>query len=762
VVLIIGTILLSACGGVSDSPAPPAPNVLPTAAAGPDQVVDEQALVTLDGGASGDADGRIVSFDWAQLSGTAVSLTGATASSASFDAPALSIATTLSFELRVTDDRGGQSIDVVNVIVNPLLGLNQIPQADAGADRMAPELGSVLLDGSGSDDADGSIASFFWQQLSGPAVSLVNTTSARTSFTAPAAPATLEFELIVTDNEGAADASRVTVTVVPPAIVTLSGTVTFDLVPVSSRTFGGAFLDYGNTQAAPARNVTVEVIDASDGQTVLASGPTDDAGAYSLSILNFSDVFVRARAEMVQVGAPGWDVRVIDNTNGDALYVIRGADFNTGASSLTRDLHADSGWNGSGYSAPRAAAPLAILDAIYDAMALILSADPVAVFPSLDIHWSPSNRPVLGAGGVADIPMGEIGTSFYRSGRGGGIFLLGAENSDTEEYDRHVISHEWGHYLEAEFSRSDSIGGPHTTGDQLDMRVAFGEGWGNALSAMATGDTMYSDTLGAGQGQGFDFDVEGEARVNPGWYNEFSIHEILYDIFDAAQDLQQGTGVTDNVNLGFAPIFDVFVNVQRMNPVITSLFPFMNAIKARNASSVAAIDALLGVHDIEPIVDDYGSTENNAGNPASADVLPIYTQLTVNGGPVNVCSTDDFSSNFTGSINKLGSRRYLRFATVVAGNHTMTATTTSAPANEITDPDMVLHRAGPLWVSDDAPTAACVPGALGQCVESFSRPLPGGTEYFLEVHEWTNTNASDDPNNPPIGRACFDVEVTQP
>ncbi|NNC63775.1 MAG: hypothetical protein HKN84_03235, partial [Gammaproteobacteria bacterium] len=73
VVLIASTILLTACGGGSDSPAqaPPAANVLPTAAAGPDQVVDEQAFVTLDGGASGDADGRIVSFDWAQLSGTA-------------------------------------------------------------------------------------------------------------------------------------------------------------------------------------------------------------------------------------------------------------------------------------------------------------------------------------------------------------------------------------------------------------------------------------------------------------------------------------------------------------------------------------------------------------------------------------------------------------------------------------------------------------------------------------------------------------------
>ena len=764
VVLITMMLLLTACSGGSDSPAQAAPaaNVLPTADAGLDQVVDEQAVVMLDSGASGDADGRIVSYGWTQLSGTAVSLSGTASAVASFDAPALSIATTLSFELRVTDDRGGQATDAVSVIVNPIQGLNQIPQADAGADRMAPALGNVLLDGTGSNDADGSIASFLWQQTSGPAVTIVNATSARASFTAPMAPATLEFELIVIDNEGAADTSRMTVTVVPAALITLSGTVTFDLVPVSSRAFGGSFLDYGNTQAVPARSVTVEVIDASDGQTVLASGPTDDAGAYSASVLNFSDVFVRVRAEMVRAGAPGWAVRVVDNTNADALYVIDGGAFNTGATDLTRDLHADSGWNGSGYSAPRAAAPLAILDVTYDAMALILSADPNALFPQLDVHWSPSNRPVFGAGGAPDIAMGEIGTSFYRSGPGGGIFLLGAENSDTEEYDRHVIAHEWGHYLEAQFSRSDSIGGPHTTGDQLDMRVAFGEGWGNALSAMVTGDSVYRDTLGAGQGQGFDFDVEGENRVNPGWYSEFSVQEILYDIFDAAQDLQQGTGVTDEVNLGFAPIFDVFVNVQRTTPVVTSVFPFVNAIKARNAAAVAAIDALLGVHDIEPIIDDYGSTESNAGNPASADVLPIYTQLTVNGAAVSVCSTDQFSSNFTGSTNKLGSRRYLRFGTNVAGSHTITATTTSAPASEITDPDMVLHRAGPLWISDDAPTAACMPNALDQCTESFSLSLQGGTEYVLEIYEWTNTNASDDPVSPPIGRACFDVEVTQP
>lgn len=762
-VLVTNLMLLTACGGGGGSDAPAPANVLPTAAAGPDQVVDEQAFVTLDGGASRDADGSVVSFDWTQRSGTAVSLTGATTATASFDAPALSIATTLSFELRVTDDRGGQSVDVVNVIVNPIMGLNLRPTADPGSDRTARALGNVLLDGSASTDIDGSIASFLWQQISGPNVTLVNPSAARASFMAPSAGAVLEFELIVTDNEGAADARRVTITIVPDVNVTLSGAITFDLVPARVSFSGSAFLDYGDTQTAPARGVTVELMDAVDRVTVIASTRTDAAGAFSFAVPNFADAFLRVRAEMVRTGAPAWDFRVVDNTNSDALYVVDDADFNTGGVDLVRAVHAPSGWNGVSYAAPRSAAPLAILDTVYDAVELVLSVDSAAVFPPLMIHWSPSNRNVVGAGGVPDIAAGEIGTSFYRSGPGGGIFLLGAENSDTEEYDRHVIAHEWGHYFEAAFSRSDSIGGPHTIGDQLDMRIAFGEGWGNAFAAMVTGDSVYKDTLSFQQGQGFDFDVEGRSFGNAGWYNEFSIHEILYDLFDANADSYATTPpVQDNVALGFGPIFAVLTGAQRTTGVVTSLFPFINALKSQNPAAVAGIDALLGVHDIEPIVDDYGTTEDNAGNPANADVLPVYSQLTVNGAAVNVCSTDSFSSNFTGSINKLGSRRYLRFSTGVAGSHTMTATTTSAPANEITDPDMVLHRAGPLWVSDDAPTAACTPGALDQCTESFSLSLQGGAEYVLEVHEWTNTNASDDPNNPPIGRACFDVEVTQP
>jgi hypothetical protein len=638
---------------------------------------------------------------------------------------------------------------------------NTAPQAHAGADHFASELAPALLDGSASSDSDGTIVSYLWEQLAGPPVTIADPDQATTSFPAPAvaAPTELAFELTVTDNDGASDTSQVTVTVVPAVSITLSGAVTFDLVPAVGLA-QAARLSYGATQAAPARDITVEAIDATDGVSVIAVGRTDETGAYDLTVPGFIEVFLRARAEMQQSGTPSWDFRVVDNTTGDALYVISGQSFNTGGSDLARDLHAASGWNGVSYAEPRSAAPLAILDTIYGAVQLLLATDPNLQFPALELHWSKDNRPVFGADGAPDPDTGEIGTSFFRAGPDGGIFLLGAADEDTEEYDRHVIAHEWGHYLEAEFSRSDSIGGPHTQGDRLDFRVAFGEGWGNAFSAIATGDSVYKDTLGPQQSFGFNFDVEGEARENPGWYSEFSVQEIIYDIFDDVSDVLAGTGNSDLVSLGLGPIFDVLIDEQRDTVAMTSLFPFIDALVADNPDSEAAIEMLLAYHDIEAVADEYGSDENNSGG--SLDVLPVYAELTINGAAVDLCSTNEFESAFTGSSNKLGSRRYARFQTNVNGTHTVTATTTQAPPGESSDPDVWIHQANLHFVSQVAPTQACTADSLEDCVEEFAIQLNAGEDYVLEVYEWTNTNASDDPDNPPIGRACFAVEITQP
>jgi hypothetical protein len=638
---------------------------------------------------------------------------------------------------------------------------NTAPQAHAGADHFASELAPALLDGSASSDSDGTIVSHLWAQLAGPPVTIADPDQATTSFPAPAvaAPTELAFELTVTDNDGASDTGQVTVTVVPAVSIALSGLVTFDLVPAVT-TSQLARLSYGQTQAAPARGISVEVVDATDGVSVIASGRTDESGAYDLTVPGFIEVFFRARAEMQQSGTPSWDFRVVDNTNGDALYVISGQFFNTGGADVARDLHAASGWNGVSYAEPRSAAPLAILDTVYDAVQVLLTADAGIQFPALELHWSKDNRPVFGADGTPDPDTGEIGTSFFRTGPDGGIFLLGAADEDTEEYDRHVIAHEWGHYLEAEFSRSDSIGGPHTQGDQLDFRVAFGEGWGNAFSAIATGDSVYKDTLGPQQGLGFHFDVEGEEPPeNPGWYSEFSVQEIIYDIFDDVQDGLGGSG-TDEVSFGLGPIFAVLTDEQRDTIAMTSLFPFIDALVTDNPGSGAAIDVLLDYHDVEPVADEFGGGEDNSGNPASADVLPVYADL--NGGAVELCSTNEFESAFTGSSNKLGSRRYARFQANVSGTHTFTATTTEAPPGETTDPDVWLHQASLHFVSQEGPTQACTEGDLDACVEEFAIQLNAGEDYVLEIYEWTNTNASDDPDNPPIGRACFNVEITQP
>lgn len=132
--LLVG-LLITGCGGSSDKKgsgsepvdvsepsieepgvAPGTPNNLPTADAGDDQSAAEGQSVSLRGSAY-DADGTIASFQWQQLLGPVVTLSGATSSAASFVAPAVDVDTELRFKLTVTDDRGGYAADTVIVTV---------------------------------------------------------------------------------------------------------------------------------------------------------------------------------------------------------------------------------------------------------------------------------------------------------------------------------------------------------------------------------------------------------------------------------------------------------------------------------------------------------------------------------------------------------------------------------------------------------------------------------------------------------------------
>ncbi len=94
---------------------------------------------------------------------------------------------------------------------------NLPPTASAGADQLVAPGDTVVLDGSASRDADGSIVSYTWEQSSsGATVTLMGANTAQASFTAPE-PAggseTLRFVLTVTDDSGSTASNAVLVTV---------------------------------------------------------------------------------------------------------------------------------------------------------------------------------------------------------------------------------------------------------------------------------------------------------------------------------------------------------------------------------------------------------------------------------------------------------------------------------------------------------------------------------------------------------------------
>jgi hypothetical protein len=187
----------------------------PTADAGPDQNVNEETTVALDGSNSFDPDDGIASYQWKQIAGPSVSLSNPQAVQPTFLAPNVGTdGVSFIFELTVTDFSSLQSTDttIVNVI-----WLNDPPTSNAGVDQTVLEKSTVTLDGSNSSDPDDGIVSYQWKQVAGPSVTLSDPTEDQATFEAPSFDESgdkpLIFELTVKDNGGlqSSDSTNVTV-----------------------------------------------------------------------------------------------------------------------------------------------------------------------------------------------------------------------------------------------------------------------------------------------------------------------------------------------------------------------------------------------------------------------------------------------------------------------------------------------------------------------------------------------------------------------
>ncbi|MFC6943261.1 CARDB domain-containing protein [Salinirubellus sp. GCM10025818] len=122
--------------------------------------------------------------------------------------------------LVVFDENGaGYTLDTVGSATLNVEEVNQPPSADAGDDQTVQAGDTVTLDGSDSSDPNSAdTLSYSWTETTDSGVSLSDASAEQPTFTAPSVTSetTLDFELTVTDDDGATDTDTITVTIQPP------------------------------------------------------------------------------------------------------------------------------------------------------------------------------------------------------------------------------------------------------------------------------------------------------------------------------------------------------------------------------------------------------------------------------------------------------------------------------------------------------------------------------------------------------------------
>jgi poly(3-hydroxybutyrate) depolymerase/lysophospholipase L1-like esterase len=214
-------------------------NVKPTANAGSDAVVNLPAnQIQLNGTSSSDVDGTIVSYLWKKVSGPASFLIN----DSSLPTPVISDLQTGIYvmELTVTDNKGASARDSVYVTVkNPN---NQPPLANAGADaEIILPVNSLQLDGSLSNDPEGSPISYQWSKISGPSQFQINNPNAVSPFISNLTYGTYKMKLTVTDQDGASSSDTVIIAVQRgPNIAPTANAGVDQTITVSSATLNGS------------------------------------------------------------------------------------------------------------------------------------------------------------------------------------------------------------------------------------------------------------------------------------------------------------------------------------------------------------------------------------------------------------------------------------------------------------------------------------------------------------------------------------------
>lgn len=190
-----------------------AANIPPVANAGANQTITLPTNTATLVGSGTDVDGTIVSYQWLKLAGSPAGSNFTVSTNPTLPLTNL-IQGVYQFSLTVTDNNGGVGKDTVQVTVNPSPNVNPVVTITVPALTITLPTSSATLAGTATD-SDGTITSYLWSKVTGPATYTIVTVNSNSTTVNNLVQGTYQFLLTATDNLGATGSGVMTINVLP-------------------------------------------------------------------------------------------------------------------------------------------------------------------------------------------------------------------------------------------------------------------------------------------------------------------------------------------------------------------------------------------------------------------------------------------------------------------------------------------------------------------------------------------------------------------
>ena len=473
-----------------------------------------------------------------------------------------------------------------------------------------------------------------------------------------------------TDDQGLVGTADLKVSVLAQAPdPVFKGMITFGTPGIDPASGG---IDMDIIISRPARGLTIELINDLD--EVVSTSRTDENGFYEASFQTYEQLRLRAVAEIIQDGAPDMPVQFVEEFTADARTSTGDPRLPSG---LITDHDMDLQLN----------ATFGVMDVIYEGMQKFTEVDPTLIFPKLDVKYTvPSNSSTTrneNSHFTSEDVNGEQRRTMHIAGD--------VTRDNTDYWDRHVIAHQWVHFIEDSYGRFDSTG-QYVGGDQTDIanpfnaKVAFSEGFANAVAGIILDDPIYRDSFIRTEGTqrihtANVMDLENDVSGIEGWFNVRSIQNIIYDLYDDNNEAYSSF-IEDDQSLGLSGIFDALRHPAHMDTsFFSTMFSYREAVNQVHGFTFSGIYLN---EDIDGQDAEATHENNDGGDP---DNLPIYNVW--EDQQMELCSN---LAELEYSGENLGITKDVAFTVTRAGVQSFNLI--SAVPFQDSDPEMIIYQNG--------------------------------------------------------------------